>query len=121
LRSAPDSRSRICVHHLVLRRGLAEHPRLLLRELLDLAADLRAQRATAALERLELAHVRGHLALEPRGAVREAPRLLERVLISAGASPAGYARDTMRPKCAARVAHSATPAEGAGGGGGAAG
>ena len=74
-----------------VRGGLAQRARLLVRELLDLAADFGAQRATAALERLELARVARDLALEPRSRLRrEVPQRASALLTtSGGALPDG--------------------------------
>ena len=60
-------------HVLAVGGGLAQHARLLVRELLDLAADLGAERAAATLERLELARVARDLALEARSRARRDP------------------------------------------------
>src|SRR5262249_22463726 len=65
---------------LLLGRRIAQRARFLVRELLDLAADLGAERAPAPLERLELARVARHFALEPRRARCEIPRLRDGAL-----------------------------------------
>src|SRR4029077_11240901 len=61
---------------LLLHAGrLAQRARLLVGELLDLAPDLRAKRATSPLERFELAGVAGDLALQPCRALGQRPGL----------------------------------------------
>src|SRR5690606_28184902 len=68
------------VHPGALGRRVAKGARLLLGELLDLTADLRAQRTAAPLDRLELLVVARELSLEPARARRELPHLLGRLL-----------------------------------------
>src|SRR5438477_445999 len=76
----PFSNARPSRGFLLLGRRVTQRARLFVRELLDFASDLRAERAAATLERLELARMARDLPFELRRARGQIPRRRERLL-----------------------------------------